>query len=60
MTRSSRDQIQVKAGNDVYTALAAVATAAVLLGVIVLFVGSSSNFGDNLFMPSGSTSAARR
>jgi len=60
MTRSPRDQIQVKAGNDVYTALAAVAAATVLLGVIVLFVGASSNFGENLFMPSGSSSTARR
>jgi hypothetical protein len=58
MTRSPRDQIQVKAGNDVYTALAAVAAVVTLIGIIALFVSSSNNFNDNLFMPSGSTSAA--
>lgn len=57
MTRSPRDQVQVKAGTDVYTALAAVACVVVLVGIIALWVSSSSNFGDNPFMPSGSTAA---
>jgi hypothetical protein len=60
MTRSPRDQVQVKAGNDVYTALAAVATVVTLIGVITLFLSATTNFGDNLFFPSGSTAAAGR
>ena len=60
MTRSPRDQIQVKAGNDVFTALAAVATVVTLIGVIALFVSSGTNFGEaNWLMPSGTTSAGR-
>jgi hypothetical protein len=55
MTRSPRDQVQVKAGNDVYTALSAVACVVVLLGILALFVSASSNFGENLFFPSGSS-----
>jgi hypothetical protein len=58
MTRSPRDQVQVKAGNDVYTALAAVACVVALLGILALFVSANNNFGENLFFPSG-TSAVR-
>ncbi|HEY8750185.1 MAG TPA: hypothetical protein VIM11_19530 [Tepidisphaeraceae bacterium] len=58
MTRSPRDQVQVKAGSDVFTALAAVAAVVTLIGIIVMFVSASSNFGENLFTPSGSTSVA--
>ena len=60
MTRNPRDQVQVKAGNDVYTALAAVATVVTLIGVITLWVGSQSHFNDSLFTPSGTTSAGAR
>ena len=56
MTRNPRDQVQVKAGNDVLTALAAVAAVVALIGVITLFVGASNHFGDSLFTPSGTTS----
>jgi len=57
MTRNPRDQVQVKAGNDIYTALAAVAMVVTLIGVITLFVGSSNHFNANLF---GETSASGR
>jgi hypothetical protein len=60
MTRNPRDQVQVKAGNDVYTALAAVAAVVTLIGVITLFVSSSTNFGENLLFPSGSSATAGR
>jgi hypothetical protein len=60
MTRSPRDQVQVKAGNDIYTALSAVATVVTLIGIIALFVSANSNFGENLFTPSGTTSAGGR
>jgi len=60
MTRNPRDQVQVKAGNDIYTALAAVAAVVTLIGVITLFAGASSRFGENLFTPSGTTSLAGR
>lgn len=57
MTRSPRDQVAVKAGNDIYTALTAVACFVVLLGIIALFASSNTVFGDNLFFPSGASSA---
>jgi hypothetical protein len=53
MTRSHRDQVQVKAGNDMYTALTGVACLVVLLGILALFVAANANFGENLFFPSG-------
>ena len=55
MTRSPRDQVQVKAGSDVYTALTGVACVVVLLGILALWLSSSTNFGENPFMPSGNT-----
>ena len=60
MSRMSRgDQIVVKPKNNVYTALAAAACAALILGLVALFVQSTTVFGDGLFMPSGTTTAAR-
>ncbi|HSZ58245.1 MAG TPA: hypothetical protein VK797_21450 [Tepidisphaeraceae bacterium] len=59
MTRSPRDQVQVKAGNDVYTALTAVACVVSLLGILALFVASNTNFGENLFFPSGTSAAMK-
>ena len=60
MTRPSRDQIQVKAGNDVYTGLAAAACVVLLIGIIVMITGSNAVFGDSLFFPSGNTASASR
>jgi hypothetical protein len=54
MTRNPRDQVQVKAGNDIYTALAAVAMVVTLIGVATLWVGSTNHF--NAFFLSGDSS----
>jgi hypothetical protein len=56
MTRSTRgDQIVVQPKNDVYTALAAAACVALILGLVALFTGASDKFGDGLLMPNGGT-----
>jgi hypothetical protein len=60
MTRSARDQIQVKAGNDMYTALSGVACLVVLLGILALVVQSKAVFEDSLFFPSGANAASAR
>jgi hypothetical protein len=61
MTRSSRaDQIVVKPGNDVYTALAVTACVVLILGLLALFMGASDKFGDGLFMPNGVSPTAAR
>ena len=54
MTRSTRDQVYVKAGNDMYTALSGIACLLVLLGILALVMQSNTVFGDSLFMPSNS------
>lgn len=54
MTRSTRDQVYVKAGNDMYTALSGIACLLVLLGILAMVVQSSAIFGDSLFFPSNS------
>jgi hypothetical protein len=60
MTRISRgDQIVVKAKNDVYTALAAAACAALILGLLAMFTQSSVVFGDGLFLPNGNAATPR-
>ena len=58
MTRNPRDQVQVKAGNDIYTALAAVAMVVTMIGVITLWVGSTSHF--NAFFLGGETTSSGR
>jgi len=60
MSRMGRgDQIIVKPKNDVYTALAAAACAALILGILAMYMQSTAVFGDNLFMPSGTAGFAR-
>lgn len=54
MTRG--DAIQVRATNNVYTALAGIACLVVVIGLIALFVQANSVFGDGLFLTSGQTS----
>jgi hypothetical protein len=61
MTRASRgDQIFVKPKNDIYTALAGVACATVILALIAMFVQSNTVFGDGLFITSGNVPSAGR
>ena len=55
MTRSRADQIVVQPKNDVYTALAAAACVALILGLVALFTGASEKLGDGLFGSSGTT-----
>jgi hypothetical protein len=60
MTRINRDQVQVKAGNDMYTALSGVAALLVLLGILALVVQAKAVFEDSLFFPSGTSTAGAR
>lgn len=57
MTRSPRDQVFVKPGNDVYTGLAAVACLIVLLGILSLVLQSNAVFNDGLFLTNGGSAA---
>ena len=61
MTRVPRgDQIFVKPKNDLYTALAGVACATVILALIAMFVQSNTVFGDGLFITSGNVPSTAR
>ena len=57
MTRG--DAIQVRATNNIYTALAGVACLVVLLGIIALCVQSSAVFGSNPFVPGENAGSTR-
>ena len=60
MSRLSRgDQIVVKPKSDVYTALAATACAALIMGIVALYLQSTTVFGDGLFVPSATNAMAR-